>query len=330
MNIYLLVRKVVQALSLILIMTLIIFIVFRLMPGNPGLLLLKSAEKNGATISPARKEAILSSLGLQDGKFSLIDFQTYLYQMFTFHWGKDFNNPGQYVYNEIAVALPYTLVLIVSTALISYVIGVPLGITVTRIRGGKKEGAILTASLILNSVPYFIIGVVMFLYFSVYFSWFPIRSAVPLTYITQPSLSTFPILLKSMAMPFVSLLIIEATGHMITMRASMVSTLGEDHILTARAKGVQEKSLLRKHAARIAIIPVTTRLALQVSFLISGSLIVAIIFDWPGMGPLLYHGVLNEDYPLDEASTFVIGLLTVLAYSMIDYIHAWLDPRIKV
>jgi peptide/nickel transport system permease protein len=75
---------------------------------------------------------------------------------------------------------------------------------------------------------------------------------------------------------------------------------------------------------------VTTRLALQLSFLISGSLIVAIIFNWPGMGPLLYHAVLNEDYPLSEASTFIISLLTIVAYSLIDYIHAWLDPRIKV
>ncbi len=330
MNIYLLSRKLVQAVALVLIMTMIVFIVFRLMPGNPGLLLLKSASKNGEPLSTAQKDAILSSMGLQDGKFSLISFQTYLYQMFTFHWGKDFTHPGQYVYGEIATALPYTLVLIVSTALISYIIGVPLGIVVTRLRGSKREGVLLSVSLILNSVPYFIIGVLLFLYLSVALGIFPIRATVPLTYITHPSLATFPILLDRMAMPFVSLLIIESMGHMITMRAAMVSTLGEDHVLTARAKGVNEKSILRKHAARIAVIPVTTRLALQVSYLISGALIVAIIFDWPGMGPLLYHAVLNEDYPLSEASTFVIGLMTILAYSSIDYIHAWLDPRIKV
>lgn len=330
MNIYLLSRKIVQAIALVLIMTMIVFIVFRLMPGNPGELLLKSASKNGEPLTHAQKIAILSSMGLQDGKFSLVSFQTYLYQMFTFHWGKDFTHPGQYVYGEIAAALPYTLVLIVSTALISFAIGIPLGIVVTRIRGTKKEGALLSVSLILNSVPYFIIGVLLFLYLSVYLGIFPIRATVPLSYITHPSLATFPILLDRMAMPFVSLLIIESMGHMITMRAAMVSTLGEDHVLTARAKGVNEKAILRKHAARIAVIPVTTRLALQISFLISGALIVAIIFDWPGMGPLLYHAVLNEDYPLSEASTFIIGLMTIIAYSSIDYIHAWLDPRIKV
>ena len=330
MNVYLLSRKIIQAFALILIMTLIIFVVFRLMPGNPGLLLLKSANKNGQPLSVSAQHAILASLGLQNGKWSLSDFTTYLYQMFTFHWGKDYLNPGETVYEEIAIALPYTLVLIVSTALISYVIGVPLGILVSRIRGGKREGAILSIALLVNSIPYFIIGVLLFLYLTVYTSYFPIRAGVPLSYITHPTFSSIVNLMYHMAMPFFSLLLIEAAGHMITMRAAMVSTLGEDHILTARAKGVPEKSILRRHAARIAVIPVTTRLALNISFLISGSLIVAIIFNWPGMGPLLYHAVINEDYPLSEASTFVIALLTIFAYSLVDYIHAWLDPRIKV
>ena len=330
MNTYLLTRKIIQVLALIFVMTLITFVVFRLMPGNPGLLLLKAVNKSGQPLSTKAKEAILKSLGLQNGKFSLQDFETYLYQMYTFNWGKDYNFPGQTVYGEIANALPYTLVLIVSAALISFAIGIPLGILVSRIRGGKKEGAVLTTGLVLSSIPYFIIGVLLFLYLTVFTSYFPLRSTVPLSYILSPTPKTIISLLYHVTLPFLSLLIIESFGHMITMRAAMVSTLGEDHINTARAKGVPEKSILRRHAARIAVIPVTTRLALQVSFLISGSLIVAIIFNWPGMGPLLYHAVLNEDYPLSEAATFVISLLTIFAYASIDYIHAWLDPRIKV
>ncbi len=330
MNAYLLSRKIIQAVALVLIMTLITFVVFRLMPGNPGLLLLKSASKNGQPLSPKAQEAILASLGLQHGKWSLQDFEVYFYQMFTFHWGVDYHYIGATVYEEIANALPYTIVLIFSTSLLSFALGIPLGILVSRIRGKKSEAVILSTSLIVQGIPYFIIGILLLLYLAVYTSIFPLSAVVPLTDITHPTLASFESLMYHMAMPFFSLLFIEIAGHMITMRAAMVSTLGEDHILTARAKGVPEKSILRKHAARIAVIPVTTRLALQLSFLISGALIVAIIFDWPGMGPLLYNAVLNEDYPLSEAGTFVISLLTILAYSSIDYIHAWLDPRIKV
>lgn len=328
MNIYLLTRKIVQDVSLVFIVTVIIFVVFRLMPGNPAELFV-TVSKTGY-VNPSTYHDRLVELGLQNGKYSLTDFETYFRQMFTFNWGKDYVNQGELVSTEIAQALPYTLVLIGTTAILSFAIGIPLGIFVSRIRGGKKEGAILSLSLIVNSIPYFIIGVFLFLYFVVALGWFPIKAQIPLSYIEAPTPSTFLILLHDMALPFFSLLFIESAGHMITMRAAMVSTLGEDHITTARAKGVPEKSILRKHAARIAVIPVTTRLALQIAFLMSGSLIVAIIFNWPGMGPLLYYAVLHEDYPLSEASTFIIALLTIIAYSMIDYIHAWLDPRIKV
>ncbi len=328
MNKYLLMRKVIQDISMVLVVTVIIFIVFRLMPGNPAELFIP-VSKTGY-INPEAYQNRLVQLGLQNGKYSLTDFVTYLHQMFTFNWGKDYVHQGELVSTEIALALPYTLVLIGSTAILSFAFGIPFGILVSRLRGGKKEGVLLSISLIVNSIPYFIIGVFLFLYFVVAFGWFPIKAQIPLSYIESPTPSTLITLLYDMALPFFSLLLIETAGHMITMRAAMVSTLGEDYITTARAKGVPEKSILRKHAARIAVIPVTTRLALQIAFLMSGSLIVAIIFNWPGMGPLLYHAVLDEDYPLSEASTFIIALLTILAYSMIDYIHAWLDPRIKV
>ncbi|MGP6220486.1 ABC transporter permease [Caldiplasma sukawensis] len=330
MNKYLLMRKIIQDVALVIIMTVLTFVVFRLMPGNPAELFFKGIEKNGHPITAQTKEAICAELGLSHGKFSLQDFETYLYQMFTFNWGKDYINVGETVAEEISLALPYTLVLTGSTAILSYVIGVPLGIYISRIRGTKKESAILSTALALNSVPYFIIAILLFLYVSYYTGLFPLYANVPYSEVTTFTPAGFVNLLYHIAMPFISLLVIEMFGHMITMRAAMVSTLGEDHILTAKAKGVSGKAILRRHAARIAIIPVTTRLALQISFLISGSLLVAIIFDWPGMGPLLYNAVLKEDYPLSEAATFVISLMTIIAYSMIDYIHAWLDPRIKV
>ncbi len=325
---YLLLRKIAQGASLVVAMSLIVFVIFRLMPGNPAELLIKSYTRGQLTVQ--QKLAIKESLGLAGGKWTLSNFDNYMYQMYTFHFGLDYTHPGRTVAGEIADALPFTLILIGTTAILSFALGIPLGVMVSRIRGGKKEGAILTISLILTSIPYFILGVFLFLYFTVYIRAFPIKTIIPLSYIYQPTLSSIYIIIRAMFLPFLSLLIVEATGHMITMRASMVSTLGEDHIITARAKGVPERSILRKHAARVAMIPVTTRMALELSALMSGSLIVAIIFDWPGMGPLLYHAVLEEDYPLTEASTFIIALLTIFAYSITDYIQAWLDPRIQI
>jgi len=136
--------------------------------------------------------------------------------------------------------------------------------------------------------------------------------------------------LRTIAIPLVSLFLIGAAGHLITMRATMVSILGEDFITTARAKGVKEKDILRKHAARNALIPVSTRMALEFALILSGALIVDIIFTYPGIGFYLYEATLKEDYPLIEAATFMISVITIFAYLIIDYVHAWLDPRIRV
>lgn len=327
MNKYLLGRKILQGAILIILMALIIFIVYRLMPGNPGEIAIRSFK---GRITVQQKQAILASLGLAHGKWSLSDFLVYMKQMFTFNWGYDFQNPSQTVASIVFTALPYTLLLIGSTVLLSFVFGIPLGITATRLRGKRSEGALLTTSLVLTSIPYFILAILLFLYLAVYSSILPDNSNFTLNYLTNPTPAHLLYVAERIALPFISLIIVGATGHLLTMRASMVSVLGEDFITTARAKGVPEKSILRKHAARNALIPVTTRMALELALVISGAIIVGIIYNWPGLGLILYQAVLNEDYPLSEASAFIISLLTIFAYLITDYIHAWLDPRIKV
>ena len=188
MDFYLLLRKVVQAAALVVSMSLIVFVVFRLMPGNPAELLIKSYTRGQLT--EQQKYAIKASLGLAHGKWTLSNFDNYMYQMYTFHFGMDFTHPGRTVLGEISQALPFTLILIGSTAILSFAIGIPLGVIVSRIRGGKKEGAVLTLSLILTSIPYFILGVFLFLYLTVYIKAFPIKTVIPLSYIYSPSLLT--------------------------------------------------------------------------------------------------------------------------------------------
>lgn len=329
MNYFIIVRKLLQALSLIGVMTIVIYFAFRIMPGNPAVILFH--DYHGAKpLTPALKTQILKETGLYYGKYNIKSFLIYVYDMFTFKWGMDYSDIDLTVASRIALALPYTVVLVALTSIFSFVIGVPFGITISKWRNSKKESAVLGTSLIITSIPYFIIAILLIFLLGVYYQILPINSNVDPLVLYQPSIPHFLLLARSIALPFISLLLLGATGHMITMRAAMVSTLGEDHITTAIAKGVPNKAVLRKHAARIAVIPVTTRMALELSGMMGGALIVSIIFNWPGMGPLLFHAVLNEDYPMSEAVTFVLSLVTIIAYSMIDFIHAALDPRIKL
>ncbi|MEM2058975.1 MAG: ABC transporter permease, partial [Thermoproteota archaeon] len=131
-------------------------------------------------------------------------------------------------------------------------------------------------------------------------------------------------------LPLVTLIVIEGASHLLTTRAAMVSTLGEDFIMTARAKGVREGNIMFHHAARNAMIPISTRMALELALLMSGAVVVEIIFSYPGIGHLLYNATLELDYPLAEGALFIISLVTIITYSLVDFIHAWLDPRIKL
>ena len=326
MNAYVAIRKLIQGVVLLVLVTIIIFVIFRLMPGNPADLILLSL-KSKPTL--AEKQQLLKSFGLENGKWSYQAFTTFIYDMFTAHWGNDYYY-GETVSQIIFTALPYTLVLVGGAAVLGWIFGIPLGITTTRLRGKKSETAILTSSLIVSSIPYLVLAVLLYLYLIAYLHWFPVSGYFSFSDLEHPSFFSVLNVFRTIAIPLVSLFLIGAAGHLITMRATMVSILGEDFITTARAKGVREKDILRKHAARNALIPVSTRMALEFALILSGALIVDIIFSYPGIGYHLYEATLKEDYPLIEAATFMISVITIFAYLIIDYVHAWLDPRIRV
>lgn len=319
MNVYLMARKVMQGTILIILIAIIIYVVYRLMPGNPADLFLLSL-KGKAT--PQAKEALLQSLGLAGGKWSFSGFLIYMKDMFTGNFGFDYYSQAT-VWEVISSGMPYSILLIGTATVLGWVIGIPLGITTTRLRNRKSESAILTSGLILSSIPYFILAIVLYLYLVAFGGFFPIAS----NFTWNESIIT---ILYRISLPLISLTIVGAAGHLITMRATMVSILGEDFIHTARAKGVPEKNILRRHAARNAMIPISTRMALEFAIVASGALIVDIIFSYPGLGLTLYNATLQEDYPLAEAAAFMLSAITLVCYLIIDYIHAWLDPRIKV
>lgn len=328
MNPYLIGRKIIQAVILIILTVVFVYIIFRLMPGNPAELFLFGAKQKG--ISPAQQKQILNSLGLSGGKWNFKNFLIYLRDMFTFNFGKDYFQQAS-VSQIISTRMPYTLFLLGTAAVLSFIVGLPVGIMATWFRGKKKEAAINTTSLILNSIPFFILGALVYIYFVAYLKIFPVTSSFNLNDLYrfyEPSVLAY--LFSRIALPLITLLIIEAAGHALTMRAAMVSILGEDFITTARAKGVPEGRIMFRHAARNAMIPVSTRMALEFALLTSGAVIVEIIFSIPGIGNALFQATLQEDYPLSEAALFLIAITVIVAYSIIDFIHAWLDPRISL
>ena len=347
MNAYLIVRKIVQGVVLILFIVVILYILLRLMPGNPAELFIHTLKHP----TPAQITAIYKEYGINpNNKYSLNEFIIYFKDMFTFNFGVSFANRNETVISLIAEKLPYTLIIFGTAAVISFIIGIPLGIMTSFIRGKKSESPILVTSTILNSIPFFAMAITVFLIFAVYFPIFPVQVSFyrlpTTTFFSSPSLQgfvrgfesiftlaslkSFETMLYYFAMPIITLVVIEAMGHLLTMRSIMVSVLGEDFITTARAKGVKESTIMFHHAARNAMVPESTRMALEFALLMSGAVVTEIIFGVPGMGRLLYTSTLNENYPVIQAALFILGIVTVVADSLVDFIHAWLDPRVRV
>ncbi len=327
MNPYLAVRKVIQAVSLVLLMAVFLYVIFRLMPGNPAQLFLFGARNGRA--SAQELSTLENQLGLSGGKWSVTGFERYMYDMFTFQFGYDYDKATP-VWTLLSTALPYTLLLLGIATLIGYVVGIPLGVVATTFRGKRSEAGLVTTGLVLNSIPYFILAILLYLYFVVYFRLSPPSAAFPLSDVTSASWAHFVTVLTDLALPLTTLAVIEAGAYLLTMRAAMVSVLGEDFILTAKAKGVPEGSIMFRHAARNAMIPVSTRMALEFALVTSGAVITEIIYSYPGIGFLIYNAILNLDYPLAEGALFIISLIVILTYSALDFIHAWLDPRIRL
>ncbi len=324
MNPYLILRKIIQDLILIALVAVVIYIVYRLMPGNPAQLLLFGAKNKGG-LTGQKLLQVEAQLGLAGGKWNPVNLFIYLKDMFTFNFGYDYFESLS-VWDVIKIALPYTFLLFGTAAVIAFVLGIPLGIITSWVRQTKKEAGLIASSNILNAIPFFVLGIWFVLYFTALRPIFPVRTNFPISW-----LATDPIgVAYYLFLPVTTLVVIEGASHLLTTRAAMVGILGEDYIATARAKGVTEGTVMFHHAARNAMIPISTRMALELALLMSGAVVVEIIFSYPGIGHLLYNATLSLDYPLAEGALFVISLVTIVTYSLVDFIHAWLDPRIKL
>ncbi|WP_337860637.1 ABC transporter permease [Ferroplasma sp.] len=329
MNPFIIVRKVIQSVVLVLFVVVILYVLLRLMPGNPAELYIHSLRHP----TPTAIHAIYKEYGINpNNKFSLTEFIIYFKDMFTFHFGVSLSNLNDPVISLIDAALPYTLIIFGVAAVGSFIIGIPLGILTAFIRGKKSEAPIITGATILNSIPFFAMAIVVYLVLVVYLPYFPTTVAhfrlAPL--LSHPTLGEFEKMVHYFAMPILTIMVIEVMGHLLTMRSIMVSTLGEDYIKTAEAKGVSNSGIMLHHAARNAMVPESTRMALEFAFLMSGAVVTEIIFGVPGMGRLLYTNTLDENYTVIEAGLFILSLVVIITYSIIDFIHAWLDPRVKV
>jgi peptide/nickel transport system permease protein len=268
-------------------------------------------------------QAVRRSIGEQ--------FVLYFASMLSGNFGTSFYTRRP-VTDEISLRIGPTLLLFGSAVVISYTLGILLGAILAWRRGTKMELSAIVVSLFFYSMPVFWFGLVLLWFFAFNLRVFPLQGIGGFD-ATGTSLTGFALVqdvLWHMTLPLVNLVILGLAGHVLLMRNSMLEVMGEDYILTAKAKGIRESRVMYRHAARNALLPVVTALAISIGGVISGGVLTETIFSWPGMGFFLVTSTLQQDYPSVQAAFFILAVITILANTVADVLYAYLDPRVRL
>ncbi len=312
-----LIRRVFHSLIVLLVMSAVIYGLIGLMPGDPVDLMI-SADPDVTAADAARLRAIY---GLDQPLWS-----RYLHWLSAAVTG-DFGYSRLYaqpVWQAILPALSNTLILLISSLLLALIIALPAGVfAATRPYSLTDYGINLTAFAGI-SMPPFWLGILLILVFSVMLGWLP-AGGTP----QSAGASGLWEHIQYLILPIAALTIAGVGGHTRYMRASMIETLRQDYIRTARAKGLSESRVVLGHALRNAMIPVVTVIALDLGVLFSGALITETVFAYPGMGKLIFDAIMGNDYNLALVGLMMATALTLTGNLLADVAYAALDPRIS-
>jgi ABC-type dipeptide/oligopeptide/nickel transport system permease component len=311
------VKRVVFALLTVFVAITINFALFRLAPG--------SAVTNLARVphaTPETRLAIKRQFGLDKSKFQ--QYWIYLGQLARGNLGVSFAN-SQPVSSNLRTALINTIPMVLIGTVFAIVLGTLTGVIAAWRRGTKVEGASVTTALAFYSMPTHWLGLMLVILFA---GTLP-TGGMANEFLLNPSFSTHvKDLAEHVALPSLTLGLVLYGEYTLIVRSAMLETLGEDYILTARAKGFRAGSILRRHALRNAMLPIATLVALSLGYIVAGAILVETVFSWPGVGRAVYDAVLQRDYPMLQGAFLLLTVSVVFFNLVADLLYFKLDPRI--
>lgn len=257
-----------------------------------------------------------------------VRFVNYYQNMFTLNFGYNLGGVlGGTVLSTIQFRTPYTLLLIGSSTVASFIIGIGLGVLASARRGKVLDVSSLASLLFLNALPVFFLGGMLEISQLRLVSTFYVPLGAAL--IGLEGWDVYTTIIQALFLPFLTLTLAGVGGVFLTQRAVMIDTLAEDYIIMARAKGVPERTVLYKHALRNAVLPIVTAFALSIGFILSGAIITETVFQWPGLGYAIFLSVIATDFPFAQAMFFIITLMVLVAVFAADIAYGFLDPRVS-
>jgi peptide/nickel transport system permease protein len=307
-------RRLIQSIAVVLLVTVIVFILLHLLPGGPA------RAQLGARATPAAIANFNHQMGYD--RPVPIQYWNWLKQLVTGNLGfsTKFN---QSVASLIGERLPKTLVLTVLSTLFALAVAIPLGMTQAVKRNHVADYTITAGAFVFYATPPFFLGIVLIVVFAVYLPILPAEA---------PQSSSIGVILSQPAgliLPVLTLALVTIAQFSRYMRSSVIESLAEDYVRTARAKGAAERSVLIRHVLRNSLVPVATLLGLSLPAIFSGALITEAVFNFPGMGQLFWTAAQTQDYPIMLGITVLVGVVTVIGSLLADLAYAVLDPRVR-
>jgi peptide/nickel transport system permease protein len=304
------------------------FLIPRLMPGNPVDIMLSKLAQHGP-VTPATRHSIELLLGTDSSQSLWSQYVDYLGQLVHGDLGLSVSHYPTPVSTVIAQTLPWTIGLIGIATVISFVLGVGLG-TFAGWKRGSWLDSLIPVTTMFQSIPYFWLALILLYLFGSVWMISPLNGGYDV-YTTTPGWN--PAFIGSVIshglLPAATIVISSIGGWMLGMRNMMVSTLAEDYIVTAEAKGLRPGRIMRTYAARNAVLPSVAGFAISLGFVVAGSIVTEAVFSYPGIGSALLQAVNSNDYALMQGIFLVITLSVLGANLLIDLLYAVIDPRTR-
>ena len=234
------------------------------------------------------------------------------------------------VFDKVMECLPWTLFLLSISIILSTIISFGVGVYFAWKRGTKTDILGTNFCMFIRSTPHFWLGMILLLVFAYYYPIFPLYGARTPGIHYANTFEYIKDILYHAALPLATLLLRQVGMYVLYMRNSTVEVLGEDYMVTAKAKGVPAWSLMFHHAARNAMLPMVTVTAMRFGFMVNGAILTETVFSYPGTGRLIYTAITNDDFFLLQGTFFIVSITVLIANLIADIICGWLDPRIKI
>jgi peptide/nickel transport system permease protein len=326
----LVVRKVGWAVVTIFLVITFNFFLFRVLPGDPAKAGIKDPRLTAEVVAALQEQFGLNKpvfINTDPGPWYDSQYFLYLGQLFQGNLGYSYQQRNTTVTEMLGTALVNTLWLVVPAQLISIVLGVGLGLVAAWRRGTALDTGSLLFALFTWSLPTFFLGIVLLFFGSKYLG-LPTAGRVTVGMDYASFWAAAGDLLSHMFLPTLTLALVLLGEYTLIMRSSVVEVFSEDYVLTAKAKGLTNRQIVRKHAFRNAMLPIVTLIALNLGFTVAGAIQVETVFSWPGLGKLTVDAVAKRDYPVLQGAFLLLAVAVIVANLIAELVYLRLDPRV--